>query len=96
MKLLVPIDLSAATAGVLDAARRVAIATRGGIWLLNVAPPDPAFIGYEVQPLSPGDNTGDGLVMAMEAGAQLANMTSYFGMSPGFMVAPKPLSAWRR
>lgn len=43
-----------------------------------------AFIGYEVQPLSPGDNTGDGLVMAMEAGAQLANMTSYFGQPAMF------------
>ncbi|MBL8273212.1 MAG: universal stress protein [Xanthomonadales bacterium] len=50
MKLLVPIDLSAATAGVLDTARRVASATRGAVWLLNVAPPDPAFIGYEVGP----------------------------------------------
>jgi 3-oxosteroid 1-dehydrogenase len=43
-----------------------------------------AFIGYEVQPLSPPNNTGDGLVMAMEAGAQLANMTSYFGQPAMF------------
>lgn len=43
-----------------------------------------AFIGYEVQPLSPGHNEGDGLVMAMEAGAQLANMTSYFGQPAMF------------
>jgi nucleotide-binding universal stress UspA family protein len=50
MKLLVPIDLSTATASVLDTARQVAIATRGRVWLLNVAPPDPAFIGYEVGP----------------------------------------------
>lgn len=43
-----------------------------------------AFIGYEVQPLSPPNNVGDGLVMAMEAGAQLANMTSYFGQPAMF------------
>jgi 3-oxosteroid 1-dehydrogenase len=36
-------------------------------------------IGYVVHPLSPPNNVGDGLVMAMEAGAQLANMTSYWG-----------------
>jgi succinate dehydrogenase/fumarate reductase flavoprotein subunit len=38
-----------------------------------------AFIGYDVKPLSPGGNVGDGLVMAMQAGAQLANMNSYWG-----------------
>lgn len=38
-----------------------------------------AFIGYDVKPLSPGCNVGDGLVMAMQAGAQLANMNSYWG-----------------
>jgi 3-oxosteroid 1-dehydrogenase len=43
-----------------------------------------AFIGYDVQPLSPPNNVGDGLVMAMEAGAQLANMTSYFGQPAMF------------
>ncbi len=43
-----------------------------------------AFIGYEVQPLSPPNNVGDGLMMAMEAGAQLANMTSYFGQPAMF------------
>jgi 3-oxosteroid 1-dehydrogenase len=36
-------------------------------------------IGYDVKPLSPGDNTGDGLVMAAEVGAQLGNLTSYWG-----------------
>jgi 3-oxosteroid 1-dehydrogenase len=38
-----------------------------------------AHIGYAVQPLSPPNNVGDGLTMAMDAGAQLANMTSYWG-----------------
>ena len=35
-----------------------------------------AFIGYDLKPLSPGTNTGDGLVVAMEAGAKLGNMMS--------------------
>lgn len=37
------------------------------------------FIGYEIKPLSPGGNVGDGLLMAMEAGAALGNMNSYWG-----------------
>ena len=37
------------------------------------------FIGYEVFALSPPNNVGDGLAMASEAGAQLANMDSYWG-----------------
>ncbi len=36
-------------------------------------------IGYDVKPLSPGGNTGDGLQMAMRASAQLGNTTSYWG-----------------
>jgi succinate dehydrogenase/fumarate reductase flavoprotein subunit len=43
-----------------------------------------AFIGYEVKPLSPGTNTGDGHVMAIEAGAKLGNMTSYWGQGAMF------------
>lgn len=38
-----------------------------------------AHIGYDVYPLSPGGNTGDGLMMAVGAGAQLGNMDSYWG-----------------
>ena len=38
-----------------------------------------AFIGYDLKALSPPNNTGDGLIMAMEAGAQLGNMNSYWG-----------------
>ena len=38
-----------------------------------------SFIGYDVKPLTPPNNVGDGLQMAMEAGAQLANMNSYWG-----------------
>ena len=38
-----------------------------------------AFIGREIFPLSPPHNEGDGHRMAMEAGAALANMTSFWG-----------------
>ena len=38
-----------------------------------------AHLGYEVHPLSPGGNTGDGLMMAVDAHAQLGNMDSYWG-----------------
>jgi 3-oxosteroid 1-dehydrogenase len=38
-----------------------------------------AHIGYEVKPLSPPNNVGDGLAMAIQAGALLANLDSYWG-----------------
>ncbi len=41
-----------------------------------------AHIGYDVQPLSPGGNVGDGHRMAMRAGAQLAQMNHYWGQAP--------------
>lgn len=47
MRILVPIDLSAATARVLDAVRGIAARDRALVVLLHVAEPDPAFVGYE-------------------------------------------------
>ena len=38
-----------------------------------------AHIGYDVKPLTPPNSVGDGLHMATEADAQLANMDSYWG-----------------
>ncbi len=38
-----------------------------------------AHIGYDVKPLSPPNNVGDGLAMAVQAGARLANLDSYWG-----------------
>lgn len=38
-----------------------------------------AYIGYDVKPLSPPNNVGDGLRMATLAGAKLANLDSYWG-----------------
>jgi nucleotide-binding universal stress UspA family protein len=48
MRLLVPLDLSTATERVLQATRAVARDTGAGVWLLHVAAPDPAFVGYDV------------------------------------------------
>ncbi len=45
-----------------------------------------AFIGYEVKPLSPWTNTGDGHQMAMEVGAKMGGMTGFF--SYGVMYDP--------
>ena len=42
------------------------------------------FLGYDVKPLSPGGNTGDGHLMAMEAGALMGNMMSYWGQGAMF------------
>ncbi len=38
-----------------------------------------AYIGYEVKPMTPWENTGDGHLMAMEAGAKMGSMTTFFG-----------------
>src|SRR5262245_34257488 len=38
-----------------------------------------AHVGYDLHPVSPPHNTGDGLPLALQAGAQLANMGSYWG-----------------
>ena len=43
-----------------------------------------AYLGYEVKPISPGHNTGDGHRIAMEAGAVMGNMTSYWGQGAMF------------
>lgn len=44
------------------------------------------YIGYEVKPVTPWSNTGDGHLMAMEAGAKMGSMTSFF--SYGVMYDP--------
>jgi succinate dehydrogenase/fumarate reductase flavoprotein subunit len=54
-----------------------------------------AFIGHDIEPLSPSYNEGDGHVMAMEAGAELALMWSYWGqpalLDPNVTYEGKPL-----
>jgi succinate dehydrogenase/fumarate reductase flavoprotein subunit len=42
------------------------------------------YLGYDVKPISPGGNTGDGHLMAMETGAKMGNMMSYWGQGAMF------------
>lgn len=59
MRLLVPLDLSDATPKVLEMARRMGLATRAAVWLLHVAGPEPAFVGYNPGPDVVRDQVAD-------------------------------------
>jgi succinate dehydrogenase/fumarate reductase flavoprotein subunit len=59
----------------IGARRGVVLACGGFEWNKEMVK---AYIGYDVQPMSPWMNTGDGHLMAMEAGAKMGNMTSFF------------------
>jgi succinate dehydrogenase/fumarate reductase flavoprotein subunit len=54
-----------------------------------------AFIGHDLEPMSPPFNEGDGHRMAMEAGARLANMTHFWGqpafLEPGVEYEGRPM-----
>lgn len=50
MKILAAIDLSTASDKVLTAVRQHAGQATAELWLLHVAEPDPAFVGYEPGP----------------------------------------------
>ena len=71
---------------VLGARQGVVLASGGFEWNRDMVQ---AFIGTPLLPLGPPSNEGDGLRMAMEAGARLANMSSYWGqpafLEPGFV-----------
>lgn len=72
----------------LIAARRGVVLACGGFeWNKQMVD---GFIGQQVMPLSPPHNEGDGHRMAMEAGAALANMMSFWGqpalLEPGFEI----------
>jgi 3-oxosteroid 1-dehydrogenase len=58
------------------ARRGVVLACGGFEWNAQMVQ---AFIGHALEPLSPPGNEGDGHVMAMQAGAVLANMWTYWG-----------------
>lgn len=66
---------------VIGARKGVILACGGFEWNLDMVL---AYLGYEVKPLSPGGNTGDGHLMAMEAGAKMGNMTQYWGQGAMF------------
>jgi succinate dehydrogenase/fumarate reductase flavoprotein subunit len=59
----------------IGARRGVVLACGGFEWNAEMVK---TFIGYEVKPLTPWENTGDGHLMAMEVGAKLGSMTSFF------------------
>ncbi len=65
----------------IGARRGVVLACGGYEWNREMVR---AFVGYEVEPLTPPNNVGDGLVMAMQAGARLGNMSSYWGQPAMF------------
>ncbi|PKM09441.1 MAG: hypothetical protein CVV17_00765 [Gammaproteobacteria bacterium HGW-Gammaproteobacteria-7] len=50
MKLLVAIDLSPASAKVIEVARQIAQATAAHVYVLHVAEPEPDFMGFEAGP----------------------------------------------
>jgi 3-oxosteroid 1-dehydrogenase len=64
------------TTRTVGARRGVILACGGFEWNAEMVR---GYIGYDVLPLSPPNNVGDGLNMAVAAGAQLANMNSYWG-----------------
>ncbi|TFG97551.1 MAG: FAD-dependent oxidoreductase [Myxococcales bacterium] len=67
----------------IGARRGVVLACGGFEWDRDLVR---AHIGYDLYPVSPPNNVGDGLRLAMQAGAQLANMGSYWGT--GAMIDP--------
>jgi succinate dehydrogenase/fumarate reductase flavoprotein subunit len=60
----------------IGARRGVVLACGGFEWNPEMVK---TFIGYEVKPMTPWSNTGDGHRMGMEVGAKLGSMTSFFG-----------------
>jgi nucleotide-binding universal stress UspA family protein len=56
MKILVGIDLSESTEKVVTKAEEIAKALSAKLWLLHIAEPEPAFVGYEPGPQSVRDS----------------------------------------
>ena len=61
MKLLVALDLAAATDEIVDNAAVLARKLPAEIWLLHVAEPDPDFVGFEVGPQAVRDSVAEDL-----------------------------------
>jgi 3-oxosteroid 1-dehydrogenase len=74
-------------AGMIGARRGVVLACGGFEWNEEMVR---GFIGERIEPMSPPQNEGDGIRMAMEAGALLGNMRSFWGQpginEPGFEI----------
>jgi 3-oxosteroid 1-dehydrogenase len=80
------------SAGLVAARRGVVLASGGFEWNREMVR---AFIGQDIEPLSPPHNVGDGHRMAMEVGARLANMGAFWGqpalLEPGATFEGRPL-----
>ena len=80
------------SAGLIGARRGVVLACGGFEWNEEMVR---GFIGERIEPLSPPYNEGDGHRMAMEAGALLGNMRSFWGQpgiyEPGFEIDGRPV-----
>ncbi len=50
MKILVGVDLTAATEVVLKQAEQLALKLEAEVWLLHIGEPEPDFVGYEIGP----------------------------------------------
>ena len=70
------VDAPDGSARRLGARKGVVLACGGFEWNAEMVQ---TYIGYEVKPLTPWTNTGDGHLMAMEVGAKMGSMTSFFG-----------------
>jgi len=80
------------TSVLIGARRGVVLACGGFEWNEEMVA---AFIGQHLEPMSPPYNEGDGHIMAMEAGAGMANMTSFWGqpamVEPGVTYEGRPM-----
>ncbi|HZQ56522.1 MAG TPA: FAD-dependent oxidoreductase [Acidimicrobiales bacterium] len=78
--------------GAIGARRGVVLACGGFEWNPEMVR---GFIGEPIEPMSPPHNEGDGHRMAMEAGALLGNMRSFWGQpginEPGFEIDGRPV-----
>lgn len=59
VRILIAVDLSDATAVILEQVRPLAACTGAQVWLLHVADPDPDFLGYEPGPQTVRDQVAD-------------------------------------
>ena len=59
MNILVAIDFSPVTGVVLEALEQIAANFSAHVWLIHVAAPDPAFVGYEAGPHSVRNQVAD-------------------------------------
>lgn len=56
MKILIAVDLADTTERIVTQAMALAIASNATVWLLHVAEPEPAFLGYKAGPQSVRDS----------------------------------------